>query len=189
MKTQTPAVDTAAVPDVDWDYLRRVAYANCRHMPPWVSRDDLVQEANMAAWRATSRWREEGGSSFTRFVTRRAAGAVRDVMREHQPSTRAGRTRPFFVPLEEGADRSHTEDSVLDTVLDTDLRQTLERALDRLPWRQRHVVVERFLHNRTNGDVGRDLEITGSAVSLIAKGALKRLQQDVNLRDWIGLAA
>jgi hypothetical protein len=33
VKPQTPAVDTAPVPDLDWDYLRRVAYASCRHIP------------------------------------------------------------------------------------------------------------------------------------------------------------
>src|SRR5687767_14251048 len=66
-------------PDVNWDNLRRAALASCRHIPPWVSRDDLVQEAYLAGWRAASRWRPDGGSSLTPYVIQRAVGAVRDV--------------------------------------------------------------------------------------------------------------
>jgi RNA polymerase sigma factor (sigma-70 family) len=151
-----------------------------------VARDDIVQEASIAAWSAAGRWRANGGSSFTAFVTARTVGAVRDVLRAHSPSTRGGRARPVLVPLDQTTDFPSME---RDTVLDIDLRETLDRALDRLPPKQRHVVVQRFFHHRTNGDVGRDLGLTESAVSLISKGALNRLQLDVDLRDWIGLAA
>lgn len=188
MKTPTAVVETAPapVPDVDWDYLRRVAYASCRHIPRWVQRDDLIQEANLAAWQAAGRWREDGGSSFVRFVTERAVGGVRDSLRNHQPSSRSGKARLVFVPLDEHHDPPATD---RDTVLDIDLRTTLDQALDRLTPRQRHVVVERFLHGRTNSDVGRELGITESAVSVMGTRALKRLQQDVYLQDWVGLAA
>lgn len=184
--TQTLSAETTLVPEIDWDCLRRAAYASCRHIPSWVPRDDLIQEANLAAWQATSRWREDGGSSFTNFVTQRAVGAVRDVLREHAPLTRSGRVRLSFVCLGEGVDPPTAD---RDTVLDIGLRETLERAMDRLRPRERQVVTERFFHNRTNGEVGRDLGITDSAVSLIATKALKRLEQDFSLRDWVGLAA
>ena len=105
---------------------------------------------------------------------------------EHSPSTRAGLARPVGVPL---AAVPEPATSDRDTVLDIDLQETLERALRRLTPKQRHVIVERFLHNRMNDDIGRDLGISGSAVSLLATGGLKRLQQDVALRDWVGLAA
>jgi DNA-directed RNA polymerase specialized sigma subunit len=49
--------------------------------------------------------------------------------------------------------------------------------------------VERFLHNQMIDDVGRDLGISGSAVSRLATGALERLQRDDALRDWVGFAA
>ena len=173
-------------PEVDWDNLRRAAVASCRHVPPWVSRDDLVQEAYLAGWRAAGRWRPDGGSSFAPFVTQRAVGAVRDVLREHGPSTRAGLARPVGVPL---ATVPEPTTSDRDTVLDIDLQETLQRALRRLTPKQRHVIVERFLHHRMNDDIGRDMGISGSAVSLLATGGLKRLQQDVALRDWVGLAA
>ena len=186
MKVQNSVVATAPVPDIDWDHLRRAALATCRHIPQWVSRDDLVQEASLAGWRAASRWRADGGSSFTPFVTQRAVGAVRDVLREHGPSTRSGRVRPTPIPLAEGSEPAIID---RDTVLDIDLQETLERALSRLTPRQRHVIVERFLHTRINDDVGRDLGISGSAVSLLATEALKQLQRDAALRDWVGLAA
>lgn len=183
---QHSVVPAGSAPDIDWDHLRRAALATCRHIPPWVSRDDLVQEASIAGWRAASRWRPDGGSSFTPFVTQRAVGAVRDVLREHGSSTRSGRTRPIPVPLAQATEPAVTD---RDTVLDLDLQQTLERALARLTPRQRHVIVERFLHTRINDDVGRDLGISGSAVSLLATEALKQLKRDAALRDWVGLAA
>ena len=67
--------------------------------------------------------------------------------------------------------------------------KTLERAPSPSDSEQRHVIVEPFLHNRTNDDIGQDLGISGSAVSLLATTALKRLHSDVALRDWVGLAA
>jgi len=181
----TAVVETAPAPVPDWGYLRRVAYSSCRHIPSWVSRDDLVQEANLAAWQAAARWREDGGSSFTGFVTRRAVGAVRDTLRDNQRSSRSGRTRPLLVPLD-GTPDPPTIDR--DTVLDNDLRETLDRAIDRLPPRQRHVVTGRFLHGRSNADLSRELGVSESAVSVVVARALKRLQQDFYLRDWLGLA-
>ena len=185
MTIQQLAAAPAPVPDLDWEYLRRVAVGSCRHIPLWVSRDDLVQEANLAAWRAASRWRPDGGASFMPYVIGRALGAVRDVLREHGPSTRAGLGRPVQVPLAEDEPVSTDRD----TVLDIDLQQTLQRALGRLSPKQRYVIVERFLHNRVNDDVGRDLGLSPSAVSLLATVGLKRLQQDVALREWVGLVA
>ncbi|MDQ1518331.1 MAG: sigma factor [Actinomycetota bacterium] len=186
VKIQNPAVPPGSVPEVDWDHLRRAAVASCRHIPQWVSRDDLVQEASLAGWRAASRWRPDGGSGFTPFVTQRAVGAVRDVLREHSSSTRSGHVRPVDVPFSQGHEPA-TNDR--DTVLDIDLHETLERALGRLSPRQRHVIVERFLQGRVSDDIGRDLGITGSAVSLLVAAALKRLSADGTLRDWVGLAA
>lgn len=183
---QEPAGGPGPDPAIDWDSVRRAAVASCRHIPSWVSRDDLVQEACLAAWRTAGRWRPDGGLSFTPYVTQRAVGAVRDVLRDHGPSTRSGLARLVIVPLGEASEPATSD---RDTVLDIDLQETLERAFRRLTPRQRHVVVERFLHNRINDDVGRDLGITGSAVSLLATGALKRLRQDRALRDWVGLAA
>jgi RNA polymerase sigma factor (sigma-70 family) len=181
---ETPAapVDPTPIPDVDWDYLRRAAYATCRHIPQWIQRDDLVQEANLAAWQAASRWDEAGGASFTRFVTQRGVGAVRDVLRANTGSTRHGRSRLVVVPLESGAEPSATD---RDTLLDVDLRETLDRAVNRLPPKQRHVVIERFFHNRTLGDVGREMGVTEAAVSRTSTRALQRLQHDALLRDWI----
>lgn len=181
-----PDASSAEVPDVDWDLLRRVAVASCRHVPSWVSRDDLVQEASLAGWRAANRWRSDGGAGFAPFVTKRAVGAVRDVLREHGPSTRSGGVRPVGIPLGAAPEPSTTD---RDTVLDIDLRETLERAMLRLSPRQRRVIEERFLHGRILDDVGRDMGISGSAVSLLAKSALKRLKRDRALRDWVGLAA
>jgi len=183
---QQPTLAPRLVPEVDWDHLRRVAVASCRHVPLWVSREDLVQEASLAGWRAAGRWQPDGGAGFTPFITRRALGAVRDVLREHSPSTRAGLARPINIPLGDAPELVTTD---RDTVLDMDLQATLDRALRRLTPKQRHVIVERFLHNRGNDDIGRDLGISGSAVSLLATGGLKRLQEDGALRDWVGLAA
>lgn len=181
-----PEPPSVSAPEVDWDLLRQLAVKSCRHVPRWVSRDDIVQEASLAAWRAAGRWRPDGGASFAPFVTQRAIGAVRDVLREHGPATRAGLVRPFDVALGEAGEPAFTD---RDTVLDIDLQETLERALARLTPRQRHVIVERFLHNRMNDDIGQDLGISGSAVSLLGSAGLKRLQQDLALRDWVGLAA
>lgn len=186
MTIQPPTLDAPPGLDVDWGGLRRAAVASCRHVPRWVSRDDLVQEAYLAGWRAASRWRPDGGSGFTPYVTRRAVGAVRDVLREHTGSTRAGLARPFAVALADAPEPAATD---RDTVLDIDLQETLERALRSLKPRQRLVIVERFLHDRSNDDIGRDLGISASSVSLLATGGLKRLQRDVALRDWVGLAA
>lgn len=184
MKSQLPAPAPAL--DVDWDYLRRVAVSKCGHIPLWVSRDDLVQEASLAGWRAASRWRPDGGASFMPYVIQRAVGAVRDELRGHSRSTRSGLVRPVGVSLADAPEPATTD---RDTVLDIDLHETVERALGCLTPRQRHVIVERFLHNRTNEDIGQDLEISGSAVSLLATGGLKRLHRNVALRDWVGLAA
>ena len=183
---QQPPAAPPPVPDVDWDRLRRMAIASSRHIPPWVSRDDLVQEAYLAGWRAAGRWRPDGGSSLMPYVTQRAVGAVRDVLREHSPSTRGGLVRPMGVPLDDAPETATTD---RDTTLDVDLQETLQRALGRLTPRQRHVIVERYLRNRTNDDIGQDLGISASAVSLLATSALKRLHDDVALRDWVGLAA
>ena len=186
MKMQQPAPAPAPVHDVDWDLLRRAAVASCRHIPSWVSRDDLIQEASLAGWRAAGRWRPDGGAGFTGYVTQRALGAVRDVLRDHGPSTRSGQARPVRVPLGEASEPVTLD---RDTVLDIDLRETLDRALARLTPRQRHVIVERFVHSRLNDDIGQELGISGSAVSLLATAGLKRLERDVALRDWVGLAA
>ena len=184
MKSPQPA--PAPVPDFDWAYLQRVAVASCRHVPQWVSRDDLVQEASLAGWRAAGRWRPDGGSSFMPYVIQRAIGAVRDELREHSPSTRSGLVRPVGVSLADAHELATTD---RDTVLDIDLHETVERALGHLTPRQRHVVVDRFLRNRTNEDISQDLGISGSAVSLLATAGLKRLHNNVALRDWVGLAA
>jgi RNA polymerase sigma-70 factor (ECF subfamily) len=186
VKPSKPAVAPTPVPDIDWDYLRRMAVHSCQHIPPWVSRDDVVQEASLAGWRAANRWQPDGGSSFMPYVIQRALGAVRDVLREHGPSTRAGLDRPVHVPLAEASEPVTTD---RDTVLDIDLHETLQRALGHLSAKQRHVIVERFLHNRMIDDVGRDLGISGPAVSRLATGALQRLQRDDALRDWVGFAA
>src|SRR5687768_1148073 len=116
---QQPPGGPGPDPAVDWDDLRRAAVASCRHVPPWVSRDDLVQEAYLAGWRAASRWRPDGGSSFTPYVIQRAVGAVRDVLREHRGWTRSGLARPFPIPLAEAAEPAITD---RDTVLDIDLQ-------------------------------------------------------------------
>jgi RNA polymerase sigma factor (sigma-70 family) len=94
--------------------------------------------------------------------------------------------RPVQVSLAEASEPVTTD---RDTVLDVDLHETLERALGHLSAKQRHVIVERFLHNRMIDDVGRDLGISGPAVSRLATGALERLQWDDTLRDWVGFAA
>jgi RNA polymerase sigma factor (sigma-70 family) len=107
-------------------------------------------------------------------------------MRDHSPSTRSGLARCFGISVADVPELAITD---RDTVLDMDLRETVERALGSLDPRQRFVVVERFLHNRTNDDIGRELGISGSAVSLLATAGLKRLQCNVALRDWVGLAA
>jgi RNA polymerase sigma factor (sigma-70 family) len=183
MNSQTPEAGAEVVPDLDWNAVRGVAYASCRNMPSWVPRDDLIQEASLAAWQAAGRWRQDGGSSLGGFVAQRAVGAVRDVMRKNAASTRNGTLRPVMVPLHEHRDPPAAVGT------DVDLRVTFDQALDRLPPRQRHVVVEHFLNDRTIIDVGRDLGVSGAAVSLIGKSALRRLRQDANLREWIGMAS
>jgi RNA polymerase sigma factor (sigma-70 family) len=184
MNSQTPETGTVEVPDLDWNAVRGLAYASCRNMPQWVPRDDLLQEASLAAWQAAGRWRQDGGSSLAGFVAQRAVGAVRDVMRKNAASTRDGTLRPVLVPLDE-----HRDPPAALSDTDVDLRVTFDQALDRLPPRHRHVVIEHFLNDRTIIDVGRDLGVTGAAVSLIGKSALRRLRQDENLREWIGLAS
>ncbi len=183
-------------PDIDWGYVERLVRMACRHLPAHVDRDDIGQEANIAAWRAAGRFDATFGVPFEVFLAIRVRGAVRDVIRTNLPTvTRSGAPRPKMVslnePLRNGSGTEHGElaDTVAwedDGTAVLDLRDAVTEALARLDSRTRILLEEYLLHGRTMRDVGIDLGLSEAGVSLALTRACTRLRR---IPSWQQIAA
>lgn len=121
--------------------------------------EDIAQEACARAW---ARWRKVEGYAVP-WVAHVAGNLALDRARSHDRSRRSDQ------PLGE----------VPEPDADMTLRVDLQRALRKLPTRQRHVVMLRFLMDQTEADVAAVLGITAGTVKTHAARGLAALRESL----------
>lgn len=175
-------------PTVDYDYVRRIARMAASQLPSWVDRDDLIQEASIAAWKAAQRWDETSGTSLEAFITFRIRGAVRDWIRTTHLTRRKHRPA-YTVSLQEHteldterADLLLVDDDHLD---DLDLRDGVAAALDKLDERTRAFLVEYWMNGRSMRSVGADWDVTEGRVSQVLSQTRCELRRDPEWKELV----
>jgi RNA polymerase sigma factor (sigma-70 family) len=176
-----------STPVIDWTYVRRVALLASRHLPAHLDRDDLVQEANIAAWQAADRYDEAFGVPFNSFLAVRVRGAVTDYARFWQHTRR--RVKAVVVSLNEPAWAGDGE--LIDTLpdatptVDIDLRDGVAGQLARFNVTTRRVLGEYFMIGRTMKAIGVDLGLCEARISQIITRDIERMR---NMPSWQRLA-
>ncbi len=105
-------------------------------------------------------WR---GAPFAAWLYRMAANAVADHYLE--------KAREGNLPAEEISD---------DAMIDADRRAALTQCVDRLPKDQRHVIVMRFVEQRTIREIAEDLGKTEGAIKQLQWRAMQNLRAQMH---------
>lgn len=186
-------------PAIDYDYVRRLTLMVSRHLPPHLDRDDLIQEANIAAWQAADRFDESFGVPFDGYLAIRIRGAVTDYVRFWQHSRRTVRAtlvsinEPVWAGGEEfgeladnlADDSVPVDDSAAIEIDLRDMHDRVARQLVRLNATTRWVLEEYFMKNRSMKSIGLDLDLTEGRVSQMITRDLQRMR---NMPSWQRLA-
>jgi RNA polymerase sigma factor (sigma-70 family) len=181
-------------PAIDWGFVRSVVRMATRHLPAHVDRDDIVQEASIAALRAADRYDPTRGVPFENFLAIRIRGVVRDYIRDHlAPMSRNGHQRLRTVSLNEPRTNSDGDDGTeyvdalsVEDDFDLDLRDGVARELARLDVRTRAFVVEYWMKDRSMRAVGADWDVGEARVSQVLTATRGLLRDDP---AWQELAA
>jgi RNA polymerase sigma factor FliA len=184
------------------DLVATVARRTYRECQRRIDLEELVAIGNQGLVEAASRYRSDGGASFSTFAFHRVRGAMLDAVRRAAPlprgvirALRAGeRVRdPWKLNLGsarigagEAADPSQRP---ADELLETEQRRAAVRgAIGALPARERALVVDHYYEETTLQDAGRALGVSKSRASRIHGRAVTRLRRWIDL-DAIGEAA
>jgi RNA polymerase sigma factor (sigma-70 family) len=142
--------------------------------------DDIVAVGQMAVWAATATYREDGGASFKSY-------AYVSLVHRFELLRRTGRSqkrRGFVISMDEenemgeprhqyaGTDRS--QDECLETI---EGKALLTEVLGRLSPRERHVIEQRFVEERTFESIALDWEISRERIRQIEKRAVGKLRR------------
>ena len=165
-----------------------------------ITLDDAVQHARMAAFRAAQLFETERGLSFmtlaaywirarmrTLFRSRGYAGAGKRVAEEEHLDDRltVGANRvdgqgelPKWLMNILG-DKLWEPGRTVERLINREKVEQVQQAFARLPERQRHVLRERFVEERTLGDIGRDLGVCRERVRQLEKAGLDQLRAEL----------
>jgi RNA polymerase sigma factor (sigma-70 family) len=161
-----PGEDRRGRPELLVEAKRFVSWWADGKLPPWVDRDDLVQEV-LIAWNAT-----EGKPKPYR--TRAAINRMIDHLRtvNHSGQHRAGHSQPS-APEDIERDAGEVE-AYPENVLSRDQLARLRS----LPDRYGAILYYRFVEEETQSQVGERFGIAGSRVARIERRALELLRDE-----------
>lgn len=161
--------------------VRHVAHAYQWKLTQDYEFEDLVAIGQLAVWKATARWREDGGASFKTYAYQSLVHRYELLRRPYKAKRRVGFTvTSLDEPNDEGEPwrQVPSDEEPQDQRMEFARRQaTLRAAYARLNPAQRHVLTERFLEERTLAAVGDDLNVSRERVRQIEKEALKKLRR------------
>ncbi|NMC34625.1 MAG: sigma-70 family RNA polymerase sigma factor [Veillonellaceae bacterium] len=165
-----------------------------------VTLDDAVQQARMAAFRAAQLFETERGLSFmtlaaywiharmrTLFRHRGYTGAGKRVVEEERLDDRLtvgsdgvdGRGELPKWLMNILGDKLWEPGRTVERLVDREKVEQVQRAFARLPARQRHVLHERFVEERTLDDIGHDLGVCRERVRQLEKAGLDQLRAEL----------
>jgi RNA polymerase sigma-70 factor (ECF subfamily) len=165
---------------------RMVAVRLDRRLAARVDPSDVVQEALLEAAAQLDGYLRDRPIPFYPWLRRLAAGRLADAYRRHVRAARRSveREEPPGLPGEsvlELADRLlHRQSGPATGLGRQERRAAVRAALDRLPERDREVLVLRFLEDLSTADTAAVLDIGEGAVKMRVVRALDRL------RDLVG---
>jgi RNA polymerase sigma factor (sigma-70 family) len=150
-------------------------------MRPDLDRRDLVHDAVLVCWKAQSRF--DGREAIGTFHYLRARGAMIDSLRRHE-NRRAGRHDIQMVPIGDYVDdegqwlrSTASHYAVIRQAFEADRRETMADLINRLPARERFVIVEHYVEGRQLRELGPELGVHASRISQLHHRALRRLKE------------
>ncbi|MBN2193923.1 MAG: sigma-70 family RNA polymerase sigma factor [Polyangiaceae bacterium] len=174
------------------ELVQRIAGQVHRRSPPSVQRDDLVAAGMSGLWDALRRRSERPEESFDYYVCRRVRGAIIDELRAEDwlPRRRGGETNsvpPGGAPVavvhydDLGVrDRCRVqlggESDSEDLVGRKRAVERVREGLERLPPRERYVLIMRDLDEVPIKELGEELGVSKPRVCQIRTQALRRLR-------------
>jgi RNA polymerase sigma factor (sigma-70 family) len=126
---------------------------------PHLELDDLIQEGSIGLMAAAREFDPDRGASFRVYASFRVRGAILDSLRQEW-------RHPAFESMPE---------NVPDAKPDLDQVAAARQLLDRLPRRERELVIQRYYEGHTQRAIGEVLSITKARVCQLEKSALRRM--------------
>lgn len=146
---------------------RALTRAIARWVPPLTGIDaaDLRQEALLAWWQVTQRYDATRGVPVAAYAWPRVLGRVEDVRRQATPHSRRKGAYVEYVPL--GRDPTHTPA----------VREVwLWKVVNRLPARERYVIIRRYRSDWQIKQIARHLGVSPRRVDALHRTALRKLR-------------
>jgi RNA polymerase sigma-70 factor (ECF subfamily) len=129
--------------------------------------DEVAQEAFLRLWRQAACW-EPNGAQVRTWLSRVVTNLCLDRKRK----------RPLL-PLDFAEEVAETAPGGLDMAMDTDRRNRLQQCLQRLPLRQRTVVVLSYYEELGGREIAAMMNLSPGAVESLLVRARRALRQDL----------
>lgn len=171
---------------------------------PKFSKDDLIQEANLAATRAIERFDPDRDVKISTYVYTTVKRSIRDFVRKNKHDLyitcyqqdkefRANKHEKQVDIKHRMATRIEGESSMADTIPSGDLSpldeiqkreelDILKEEIDALPQNEKEIIKERFILNNTFESIGRSKSISRQRAQQISKRAINRLKENLERR-------
>jgi RNA polymerase sigma factor (sigma-70 family) len=149
-------------------------------------------DAMLGLWRAAQTYDPQHGIPFRAWAWLKVDGTVRDGIRARTGFRRPGRAEAIVISFDETppaylqhSDNSSNGDTLISLIPDQraaaaieqiDARLTVSWALDSLPARQRYVIEQHDIHDRTLLAIAGDLGVSEARISQLRSSALKTLR-------------
>ncbi len=184
-----PATDPPSRPYADRLVLLKQYLPLVRHVAGQYARklswlhdyDDLVAMGQLAVWKCTIPYREDGGASFKTYAYITLVHRYELLRRTGRAIKRKGLVYSLDDTNEESGEPRHqhaTDEQSQDAIFEQgEGRSLLQGVMGRLTQRQRYVIEQRFVEERTLEDIAGDWGVSRERVRQIEKIAVGKLRR------------
>ncbi len=167
----------------DWDKLAHLMVrTNMWRLRLWFDYEDLFTVAQQGLWRAHISFDPDNGANFQTFARRVITNAFNALHHYSRANVRRDRIRSLSIDDDsDGTTFQHPSDCVpADLKVISDQEASLVRSsLDGLKTRDRQIILDRLVRERTLEEVGKDVGLTRERVRQIEKAALLKVGFDL----------
>lgn len=177
--TRYPNMTAAAFKAVLAEHEGRLSYmvqpfSNCG-----VDREDLLQEARVALWRAAEKWDETRGASLWTFARRKVFGALVDLTTRQAEEPSAPNSSPDSILANFDVDGAPAfVPSFEDSIVDHETSDEVRNAIARLSVADQ-TLLQSYVKAGNYASLGPELGLTADAVSKKVKRVVERIRDNM----------
>lgn len=151
---------------------------------PYHLREDAWQEARIAAWKAESSWRADGGASADTLQCASVHNQIKNIRRYTTNTRRFAKTTPLESPMNTAdgeivGDEKYASDDVgpEELLSDAERKYAAQQLLSLLPAREADILYRHFWKDESCRDIGVTYGFCRARIQQIVNGSLAVLRK------------